>query len=125
MNDHGSSQMEDRGEIMRRDAYILGIVGMAIVNGMHFSFYYLPAFLLMRPFVQITFFTGSPMVTSYLTSLMLSTFTIMLAGIPAAIYERLRGLKRSSAVSFAIWLGGAVLITLPTIMTMASSGAGP
>jgi hypothetical protein len=49
MNDHGSSQMEDRGEIMRRDAYLLGIVGLAIINGMHVSFYYLPAYLMMRP----------------------------------------------------------------------------
>jgi hypothetical protein len=125
MNDFGPSRMEDRGEIMRRDAYILGIVALAIVNGMQFSFYYLPAYLLMRPFVQITFFTGSPVVTAYLTSLMLSTFTIMLAGIPAAIYERLRGLKQSDATTFAIWLGASVLLALPTIINVASSNPGP
>jgi hypothetical protein len=125
MSDFGQGGMQDRGEIMRRDAYILGIVSLAIVNGMHFSYYYLPAYLLMRPFVQITFFTGSPVVASYLTSLMLSTITIMIAGIPAAVYERMRGLKRSDATTFAIWLGASVLLTLPTIMNIASSSGGP
>jgi hypothetical protein len=125
MNGRDPIQIEDRGEIMRRDAYILGVVGMGIVNGMHFSVYYLPAYLLMRPFVQITFFTASPLVSSYLTSLMLSTFTIMLAGIPAALYERFRGMKSSNAVTFAIWLGAATLLTIPTIISLAGSGAGP
>jgi hypothetical protein len=123
MSTNGSPEMEDRGEIMRRDSYLLGIAGLAILNGMHVSFYYLPAYLMMRPFVQITFFTASPLISSYLTSLMLSTFTIMLAGIPAAIHDRMKGLKRSNATTYAIWLGGSVLLTLPTIMSIAGGGS--
>ncbi len=121
MSNFGHGGGEDRGDIMRRDAYILGIAGLAIVNGMHFSYYYIPAYFLMRPFVQITFFTGSPIIASYLTSLLLSTFTVMLAGIPAAIYERLRGLKQSDGTTYMIWLGASVLLALPTIMNLGSA----
>jgi hypothetical protein len=56
---------------------------------------------------------------------MLSTFTIMLAGIPAAIHDRLRGLKRSNVTTYAIWLGASVLLALPTIMSLAGGGGGP
>jgi hypothetical protein len=121
MSDYSTGGPENRGDIMRRDAYILGIASLAIVNGMHFSYYYIPAYFLMRPFVQITFFTGSPLIASYLTSLLLSTITIMMAGVPAAIYERVRGLKQSDATTYTIWLGASVLLALPTIVNLASS----
>ena len=43
----------------------------------------------------------------YFSSLMVSTGTIILAGIPAALYERFRGLKEdSNVVSLWIWLAG-------------------
>ena len=42
--------------------------------------------------------------------------TLAIAGIPAAVYERIRGLKSSTAVSLAIWLVAAVLLALPAIM---------
>jgi hypothetical protein len=112
----------DRADIMRRDAYIVGILGMGAANGMHFSPYYLPARLLLDPFVQVTFFTSSPIVISYLTSLVVSTLSIMFAGIPAALYERARGMRYSDATSFGIWLAFMVLITVPTIMNIAQSG---
>jgi hypothetical protein len=121
MSDFGPGNTENRGDIMRRDAYVLGIASLAIINGMHFSYYYIPAYFLMRPFVQITFFTGSPIIASYLTSLLLSTITLMIAGIPAAIYERFRGLKQSDATTYTIWLAASVLLALPTIMNLASA----
>ncbi len=114
--------MENRADVMRRDAFIVGILGFGAANGMHFSPYYLPGLLLLEPFVKVTFFTTSGILTSYFTSLVISTLTVMISGVPAAIYERVMGLKESNATSFGIWFGGMALITLPTVMSMASRG---
>ena len=47
---------------------------------------------------------------------MVSTATIILAGIPAAIYERFIGAKDdSTVVSMWIWLAGTAILTLPAI----------
>ena len=45
---------------------------------------------------------------------MVSTATIILAGIPAAIYERFVGAKdNSTVVSLWIWLAGTAILALP------------
>jgi hypothetical protein len=111
----------DRTDVMRRDAFIVGIVGFGAANGMHFSPYFLPGLVLFDPFVKVTFFTSSPIITSYFTSLVLSTLSIMIAGIPAALYERFAGLKTSNAISYGIWFGGIALLTLPTVLNLAAS----
>ena len=49
------------------------------------------------------------------SSLMVSTATIILGGIPAAIYERFAGVKDDSRVSLWIWLAGTAILTLPAI----------
>ena len=47
---------------------------------------------------------------------MVSTATIILAGIPAAIYERFVGAKDDSTpVSLWIWLAGTAILTVPAI----------
>ena len=51
-----------------------------------------------------------------LTTLMASTATIIVGGIPAALYERFIGAKDdSTVVSLWIWLAGTALLTLPAI----------
>jgi hypothetical protein len=45
---------------------------------------------------------------------MVSTATLILGGIPAAIYERVQGIKEdSSEVSLWIWLAGTAILALP------------
>ena len=47
---------------------------------------------------------------------MLATATIILAGIPAALYERFVGAKDDSTeASLWIWLAGTAILTLPAI----------
>ena len=50
------------------------------------------------------------------SSLMVSTATIILGGIPAALYERFTGAKDDSTpVSLWIWLAGTAILTLPAV----------
>ena len=50
------------------------------------------------------------------TPIVIAVLTLMIAGIPAAIYERIRRLRTSSTVSIGVWLVATLLLTLPTIM---------
>jgi hypothetical protein len=117
--------MQTRERLLRQDMLVVGILGASLLNGMHFSPWFDGAFLLMKPFFQITFLISSPLLIFYFTSLILSTLTVMLAGVPAAIFERVTGRKESDAVSLGIWLAGAVLLSVPALLGAARSTALP
>jgi hypothetical protein len=108
--------MNARERILKQDVLIVGIVGLAVLNGMHFSPWLDGAFILTKPFFQITFWISSPLLVFYFTSLALSTLTIMLAGIPAAIFERLTGRTETDGASLYIWLGATILLTIPALL---------
>jgi hypothetical protein len=59
---------------------------------------------------------GSVPLTLLFSSLMVSTATVILGGIPAAVYERLTGAKDDSTeVSLWIWLAGTGVLAVPAI----------
>lgn len=63
---------------------------------------------------------GYPMMTAarayYATPIAIMVMTLLIAGIPAAIYERLRRAPTTTVASMTIWLLTTILLTLPTIM---------
>jgi hypothetical protein len=63
----------------------------------------------------------NPVRLFYVTPLAIAAITLLIAGIPAALYERIRGLKASTVVSLGIWLVATVLLSLPTMMRSLSS----
>lgn len=106
--------LQSREETMQRDVLLVATAGLSLLNGQASSPFFDPVLFLIRPFVaQIL---TSPILLFYLTSLFLSLMTLLLAGVPAALYERLRGHSESSPVSIGIWLAATILLTLPTIM---------
>ena len=107
--------MEDREELLKRDVLLVATAAASLVNGMHFSPYFDPVFVLLKPFLAGTLLS-TPLVLLYLTSMFISVMTLVIAGIPAALYERLRGMRDSTPVSLGIWLAAAVLLSLPTIL---------
>ncbi len=109
--------LDDRQAIMQRDVLLVAIAGTSLLNGMHFSPYLDPVSILLRPFLAGTPL-GAPLVFLYLASMFTSVMTLLIGGIPAAIYEHIKGEKDSTATSLGIWLGALLLITLPSIMAM-------
>lgn len=86
-----------------------------MVNGLFNQLWLLFALIHMQILAPALLF-GSTALTLMFSSLMVSTATIILAGIPAAIYERVVGAKEDSSVaSLWIWLAGTALLTLPAI----------
>ena len=113
--------LEERQETMQRDVLLVATAGLSLLNGMPFSPLMGdgvpgPIEILLRPFLAGTFL-GHGLVFFYIVSLFCSVLTVILAGIPAAIYERAKGLDRSSPVSLGIWLLGVLaLVVLPHVL---------
>jgi hypothetical protein len=111
----GRESDAERQDLLQRDVLLVVTAMLSLLNGMHISPFFDPAFILMRPFAA-GFFVTSPLVLLYLTSIFVSLATLLLGGVPAALYERMRGQERSSPVSLGIWAGGVALLASPTLL---------
>jgi len=97
-----------------RNFYYIGIAFFGMINGIFNPFFVIvfqvSIYLMAEPLF------GSTAAIAYFASLMLSTATIILGGIPAALYERHIGAKDDSTVtSLWIWLAGTAVLTIPAI----------
>ena len=100
---------------MERNFYYIGIAFFGMINGLFNQLAVLFALLHVQVLAPALFF-GSTSLTLMFSSLMVSTGTIIVAGIPAAIYERFVGAKEDSTdASMWIWLAGTALLTLPAM----------
>ncbi|MFN3655695.1 MAG: hypothetical protein ACK4UO_00405 [Pseudolabrys sp.] len=100
---------------MDRNFYYIGIAFFGMVNGIFNQTALLFALIHVQILAPSLLF-GSTGLTLMFSSLMVSTATIIIAGIPAAIYERVIGAKDDSTpASLWIWLAGTALLTLPAI----------
>jgi hypothetical protein len=109
---------DERAALLKRDGMLVGIAGLSLLNGMHFSPLFDPAFLLLRSFAP-SFFLGSPLLMFYFTSLLLSAATLIVAGVPAALFERFTGREQSDAASLGVWLAVTGLFAIPALMGQA------
>ncbi len=109
------TEQVDRETLLQQDGFLIGIAGLSLLSGMHFSPYFDPAFLLVK-FFGPAFFVTTPLLLFYFTSLILSTTALIIGGIPAAIFERATGRTRSDAVSLGIWLVGVGIIAFPALV---------
>jgi hypothetical protein len=99
---------------MERHWYYIGIAFFGMVNGM-FHPLRLMTYIFTKVLMTVPLF-GSESLIFYFSSLMLATATIIVAGIPAAIYERfVRAKEDSTEASLWIWLAGTAILTLPSI----------
>lgn len=100
---------------MDRNFTYVGIAAFGMINGLFNQLWLLFALLHVQILSPALLF-GSPALTLMFSSLMVSTATIILGGIPAAIYERFVGAKDDSTdISLWIWLAGTGLLTLPAM----------
>jgi hypothetical protein len=100
---------------MERNFYFVGIAFFGMINGLFNQVALLFALLHVQVLAPALLF-GSVSLTLMFSSLVVSTATIILGGIPAAIYERFVGAKDdSTTVSLWIWLAATGLLTLPAM----------
>jgi hypothetical protein len=100
---------------MDRNFYYVGIAFFGLVNGLFNQSWLLFAILHVQALAPALLFGSLPL-TLMFSSLMVSTATIILGGIPAAIYERVTGANDDSTVtSLWIWLAGTAILTIPAV----------
>jgi hypothetical protein len=107
--------------VNERNFYYIGIAFFGMINGifnpLFFFVFQISVYLMAEPLF------GSTAAIVYFSSLMLSTATVILGGIPAAIYERFAGAEGDSTVaSLWIWLAGTAILTIPAIGNFLSIG---
>src|SRR5262245_9120290 len=99
---------------MDRHLYYIGIAFFGMVNGIFNPLMPL-AYVLTKVMLFVRLF-GSESLFFYFAALRLSTATIILGGIPAAIYERFICAKDDSTeASLWIWLAGTGILTIPAV----------
>jgi hypothetical protein len=108
---------EQRPKLLGHGVPLVGVGAVAAFNGTLFSPVFDSVFYYVDTFARGTVFY-SPQLYLNVTSVFISLMTLLIAGIPAALYERIRGHKTSTPVSLGIWLATAVLLSLPTIMRL-------
>lgn len=108
---------------MTPQSLFVATVAVCLFNSLFSPF--LPVFYITTPVWLPQLFPGvSEMlivseIVFYVSSLMLATTTLLLGGVPAAIYERLATGGRSTLVSNALWLASVLVLTLPAILGLA------
>ena len=100
---------------MDRNLYYVGIAFFGMINGIFNQLALLFALIHVQILAPALLF-GSVPLTLMFSSLMVATGTIILGGIPAALYERYAGAKDDSTeASLWIWLAGTGILTIPAI----------
>jgi hypothetical protein len=100
---------------MNRNFYFIGIAFFGMINGL-FNQTWLLFSLIHVQLLSPALLFGSVSLTLMFSSLMVSTATIILGGISAAIYELAVGAKDDSTeASLWIWLAGTAILTLPAM----------
>ena len=100
---------------MERNFYYIAIAFFGMVNGI-FNQALVTFAVIFANILAPGLFFGSTPLTLMFASLMASTATIIVGGIPAALYERYIGAKDDSTpTSLWIWLACTALLTLSAV----------
>jgi hypothetical protein len=98
---------------MDRNLFYVGIAFFGMINGLFNQLFLLFALIHVQILAPALLF-GSVPLTLMFSSLMVSTATIIVGGIPAALYERYVGAREDSTEgSLWIWLAGTAILTIP------------
>jgi hypothetical protein len=94
---------------------LAGSVLLALFNASLYSPIYDSVDQILYLFSRGSLHAGPLPLQPYRTSLFLAAMTLLIGGIPAALYERLRGLRETTPTSAMLWFLTTLCITLPTL----------
>jgi hypothetical protein len=101
---------------MDRNFFLFGVVGISILNGLFSPFLVvaLPIAAILMPEI----FPKSVGWVLFFSSLLVASGTLLISGVPAALYERLVDRGRGGDAAMIIWLAGAALLALPALRNL-------
>ena len=92
-------------------AIFVAVLGVTLLNG--FVSPMVPLVFILAPIWLPEFAPQTPIAILYGTSLIVSISTLVLSGVPAALFERFTGREETDMTSMLVWLATAILLTLP------------
>jgi len=104
---------------MSANPFIVALLAVAMLNGIFSPFFVITSQVMITSVMPFILLAG-PAVTAFLASLVAATATIMLAGIPAALFERVTGRASTDAASWTVWVVTAALVSLPALARAAA-----
>jgi hypothetical protein len=101
---------------MDRNFLLFAVVGISILNGLFSPFLAIavPIAAVLMPEV----FPRSVGWVLFFSSLLVASGTLLISGVPAALYERLVDRGRGGSIPAIIWLAGAALLALPALRNL-------
>jgi len=112
---------EQRPSVLDRRGLLNLVVSVCVVNGIFSP--YLAIALQIAPILMPEMFPRTVGWSLFFASIMVSTSTLLISGIPAAIYERFFEDEGESAVSMWIWFVAAIVMTLPALQSVTGLGS--
>jgi len=101
--------------LLARYLALSACVLLALFNGSLYSPIYDSVDQILYLFSRSSLHVGPLPLQPYRTSIFIAAMTLLIAGIPAALYERIRGLNESTPLSTGVWLLTTLLLTIPTL----------
>jgi hypothetical protein len=101
---------------MDRQFLLLAVVAVSVVNGLFSPF--LAVAVPIAAVLMPEIFPRSVGWVLFFSSLLVASATLLFAGVPAALVERLLVLDRDSDAPMLIWLAGTVLLAAPTLLRL-------
>ena len=100
---------------MYRNFLLFTVVGISVLNGLFSPFLAIamPISAVLMPEV----FPRSVGWVLFFSSILVASATLLVAGVPAALYERYVG--RGDSFAMFVWIAGAVLMSLPALRHIA------
>ncbi len=92
----------------------VAILGITLLNG--FVSPVIPLVFVMAPVWLPEFVPPTRIILLYGTSLIVSVATLVISSVPAGLFERLTGREESDQTSMLVWLGAAILLTVPGLL---------
>jgi hypothetical protein len=102
--------------LLDRRGLLTIVAGLCVVNGI-FSPYLVIA-LQIAPVLMPEMFPRTVGWALFFSSIIVSTATLLVSGIPAALYERLVESDENATASMWIWISVATLMSLPALQNI-------
>ena len=107
---------------MDRNFLLFLVVGVSVLNGLLSP--YLAIAMPISAVLMPEVFPRSVGWVLFFSSILVASATLLVSGVPAALYERLIDRGRGGTAAMGIWIAGALLLSLPAFRHMMALGTG-
>jgi hypothetical protein len=104
---------------MSSNPFMAAIMAVAILNGIFSPFFVVTSQVMLTAILPPLLLAGASFI-AFFGSLVAATATIMLAGVPAALFERATGRQTTDAAAYSVWLVTAIVISFPALVRAVS-----